>query len=80
MIGEVYEIQGLKIALPKQSKEVHKFESKRWEKSFLPKVLGNIKSVFEWDKYPEDFKEKWYDYIDEEFKDVKKVFGISNQR
>ena len=35
MIGEVYEIQGLKIALPKQSKEVHKFESKRWEKKFF---------------------------------------------
>ena len=67
MIGEVYEIQGLKIALPKQPKNIHKFESERWEKTLLPKVLGNIKSVFEWDKYPEDFKERWYDYIDEEF-------------
>jgi hypothetical protein len=79
MIGEVYEIQGLKIALPKQPKEVHKFESERWEKSFLPKVLGNIKSVFEWDKYPEDFKEKWYDYIDEEFQRREEGFWYSNQ-
>ena len=79
MIGDVYEIQGLKIALPKQPKEVHKFESERWEKSFLPKVLGNIKSVFEWDKYPEDFKEKWYDYIDEQFQRREEGFWYYNQ-
>jgi len=78
-IGDVYEIQGLKIALPKQPKEVHKFESERWEKSLLPKVLGNIKSVFEWDKYPEDFKEKWYDYIDEEFQRREEGFWYYNQ-
>jgi len=79
MIGDVYEIQGLKIALPKQPKEVHKFESERWEKSLLPKVLGNIKSVFEWDKYPEDFKEKWYDYIDEEFQRREEGFWYHNK-
>ena len=78
-IGDVYEIQGLKIALPKQPKEVHKFESERWEKSLLPKVLGNIKSVFEWDKYPEDFKEKWYDYIDEQFQRREEGFWYHNK-
>ena len=78
-IGDVYEIQGLKIALPKQPKEVHKFESERWEKSLLPKVLGNIKSVFEWDKYPEDFKEKWYDFIDEQFQRREEGFWYYNQ-
>ena len=79
MIGEVYEIQGLKIALPKQPKNVHKFESEKWEKTLLPKVLGNIKSVFEWDKYPEDFKERWYDYIDEEFNRREQGFWYYNQ-
>ena len=79
-IGDVYEIQGLKIALPKQPKNVHKFESKKWEKTLLPKVLGNIKSVFEWDKYPEDFKEKWYDYIDEEFNRRERGFWYYNQK
>ena len=67
MIGEVYEIQSLKIALPKQPKEIHEFESGKWGRTQLPKVLNKIKSVFEWDKYPEDFKERWYDFIDEEF-------------
>tara|TARA_R110001606_G_scaffold26512_2_gene85751 strand:+ start:3488 stop:5704 length:2217 start_codon:yes stop_codon:yes gene_type:complete len=79
VIGEVYEIQGLKIALPKQPKNVQKFESEKWEKTLLPKVLSNIKSVFEWDKYPEDFKEKWYDYIDEEFNRREQGFWYYNQ-
>ena len=49
------------------------------EKTLLPKVLSNIKSVFEWDKYPEDFKEKWYDYIDEEFNRREQGFWYYNQ-
>ena len=79
VIGDVYEIQGLKIALPKLSKEIQKFESDKWERTPLPKVLGKIKSVFEWDKYPEDFKEKWYDFIDEEFTRREEGFWFYNQ-
>ena len=40
-IGEVYEIQNLKIALPKQS-NIHKFDSDKWERKELPKVLKKI--------------------------------------
>ena len=79
MIGEVYEIQGLKIALPKQPKEIHKFQLDKWERTPLPKVLNKIKSVFEWDKYPEDFKEKWFEYIDEEFKRREEGFWYYNK-
>jgi hypothetical protein len=79
MIGDVYEIQGLKIALPKIPKEVKKFETGRWERTPLPKVLSKIKSVFEWDKYPEDFKEKWYDFIDGEFTKREEGFWFYNQ-
>jgi len=78
MIGDVYEIQGLKIALPKIPKEVHKFEANKWTRTPLPKVLSKIKSVFEWDKYPEDFKEKWYDFIDEEFNKREQGFWFYN--
>jgi len=28
------------------------------------KELKKIKSIFDWKEYPDDFKEKWYDYID----------------
>ena len=66
-IGEIYDIQNLKIALPKAAKNVYKRSDKKdeqfWEAAEYPKELGKIKSVFDWEKYPADFKEKWYDYI-----------------
>jgi len=65
-IEEIYEIQNLKIALPKKVNVVE-FENDKWTYSEYPKELKKIKSVFDWEEYPLDFKEKWYDYIDEEF-------------
>ena len=65
-IGEIYEIQNLKIALPKKDNVVE-FENDKWTYSEYPKELKKIKSVFDWEDYPLDFKEKWYDYIDKEF-------------
>ena len=65
-IGEVYEIQGLKIALP-PAKNVVKDKQQKWVPYEYPKELSKIKSVFDWENYPSQFKEKWYDYIDEEF-------------
>jgi hypothetical protein len=66
-IGEVYEIQNLKIALPPFKGKLNKDKDK-WSREEYPKELNKIKSVFEWNKYPEHFKERWYDYIDEQFK------------
>ncbi len=77
-IGDIYEIQNLKIALPKV-KEVHKFETDKWEYTGYPKVLKKIKSVFDWEEYPLDFKEKWYDYIDNEFTRREKGFWFYNK-
>ena len=65
-IGEIYEIQNLKIALP-LAKNVHKFEEDKWTRFEYAKELKRIKTVFDWREYPEDFKEKHYDYIDNEF-------------
>ena len=65
-IGEIYEIQNLKIALPKKA-DLVEFENDKWTYSEYPKELKKIKSVFDWEDYPLDFKEKWYDYIDKEF-------------
>ena len=65
-IGEIYEIQNLKIALPKKV-DIFEFENDKWTYSEYPKELKKIKSVFDWEDYPLDFKEKWYDYIDKEF-------------
>ena len=74
-IGEVYEIQNLKIALPKISNP-HKFSKDKWEVADYPKELKKIKTVFDWRDYPEDFKDKWYEYIDREFKRREEGFSF----
>ena len=65
-IGEIYEIQNLKIALPKVPKEVHNTGGK-WTPSEYPKELKNIKTIFDWESYSNDFKSKWVEYIENEF-------------
>jgi len=77
-VGEIYEIQNLKIALPK-AKNIHKFENNKWSKFEYPKVLSRIKTVFDWREYPEDFKTKWYDYIDNEFTRREEGFWFYNK-
>ena len=77
-IGEIYEIQNLKIALPKE-KNVYKFKNKKWSKFEYPKVLSKIKTVFDFKQYPEDFKERWYDYIDNEFTRREEGFWFYNK-
>ena len=77
-IGEVYEIQGVKIALPKEN-DVIEFEGNKWKHMEYPKELSKIKSVFDWDEYPSQFKEKWYDYIDTEFKRREEGFWFFNK-
>mgnify|MGYP003649614322 FL=1 len=64
-IGEIYEIQNLKIALPKENNVFTEADS--WQTHEYPKALKNIKTIFDWKQYSDDFKEKWYVYIDREF-------------
>jgi hypothetical protein len=77
-IGEIYEIQNLKIALPK-AENVYTFEEDKWQHTEYPKELNKIKSVFDWEEYPLEFKEKWYDYIDEEFNRREQGFWFYNK-
>jgi hypothetical protein len=70
-IGSIIEIQNLRIALPAANEPYKRGETKKeqyWERFEYPKELQRIKSRFDWEEYPVEFKEKWYDYIDEEFK------------
>ena len=81
-IGEIYEIQNLKIALPLIESSYKRSEKKLeqyWEPLEYPKDLSKIKSVFEWEDYPSEFKDKWYDYIDEEFKRREEGFTFDNK-
>ena len=41
-IGEIYDIQGLKIALPKKPKTVFKHEKNKWAKIDQPKELAKL--------------------------------------
>ena len=81
-LGEVIQIQNLVIGLPSEPEKVYKRSNKKagqkWEKLNYPKELLKIKSVFDWEKYPNAFKEKWYDYIDEEFKRREEGFWFKN--
>ena len=78
MIGEIIEIQNLKIALPKQPKEVFKHEKNKWVKFEQPKEIAKLKNIFDCRNYPEEQKEQWYDYIDEEFKRRDEGFWFTN--
>ena len=77
-IGEVIEIQNLKIALPKQPKEIYKHKDNKWVKQDYPKELSRLKNIFDWRSYPEESKAQWFDYIDEEFKRREEGFWFTN--
>ena len=66
-IGDIYNIQGLKIALPKAPSKIDKTNNK-WVAEDYPKELKQIQSIFDWREYPEEFQNKWEPYIDEQFK------------
>jgi len=82
-IGDIIEIQNLRIALPLLPENVYssskKTEEQVWVKEEYPKALSKIKSVFDWERYPSNFKEQWYDYIDTEFKRRDEGFWFYNK-
>ena len=77
-IGEIYEIQNLRIALPRVPRQVFKDELNKWVKFKQPKELSRLKNIFDWRNYPDENKEQWYDYIDEEFKRREQGFWFMN--
>jgi len=77
-IGQVVEIQGLRIGLPSEPKSVHVSAKRKWQRLEYPKELGKLKNIFDWRAYPEEAKEQWYDYIDEEFKRRDEGFWFMN--
>ena len=80
-IGQIIEIQNLRIALPAIDKPFKRSKNKSeqyWEKFDYPKELQRIKTRFDWEEQSLDFKEKWYDYIDQEFKRREEGFYFFN--
>ena len=77
-IGEVIELQGLRIALPLEPVQVHVHSKNKWQRLEYPKELSKLKNIFDWRSYPEEAKDQWYDYIDEEFKRRDEGFWFKN--
>ena len=78
-IGDVYEIDNLKIALPSTPEKVVNLGNKKWSKVDPPVEFKSIKTIFDWEDYPIEFKEKWYDYINDEFNKREKGFWFINK-
>jgi hypothetical protein len=70
-IGEVYLIQGIKVALPSRPPSIHarakKWEDQYWEVAEYPRELERIQTIFQWEDMPTDFKDKWSPYIEDKF-------------
>jgi hypothetical protein len=77
-IGPVYEINGLKIALP-FPKHVEDRGGK-WVPQEYPKELSKLKTIFDWNKYDNQFKGKWVDYIETEFDRRENGFWFLNKK
>ena len=77
-IGEIYQIQGLKIALPKEPAKVST-KTDKWTPEEYPKELKSITSIFDWRDLPEEFKTKWGLYIDEQFNRRENGYWFNNK-
>jgi hypothetical protein len=70
-VGDIYNINGLHIALPeaptKCTSRSSKSSEQYWERADIPKQLGRIQSIFQWHEMPKDFKSQYVDYIEQEF-------------
>lgn len=81
-IGEILEISGLAIALPlAPEKCLQRHSSKAeqyWERQELPRDLAKIQSIFQWNNKPKEFKDRWVDYIEQEFDYREQGFWFMN--
>lgn len=81
-IGDIWNINGVNIALPSKPQKVYKRSSTKseqyWEPFEYPKTLSKIKSIFQWNQSPKEFKSNWVDYIEEEFDRREQGFWFYN--
>ena len=77
-IGEILEIQNLRIGLPLEPMQVHMHKSSRWEKIDYPKELGKLKNIFDWRAYPEEQKEQAMEVVEKVEHELKEVDTIES--
>ena len=65
-IGEIYEINSVKIGLPYKPEKVANYGNK-WKSQEYPQELQKIKTIFDWNRRDNAFKSKYVDLIESEF-------------
>ena len=82
--GEIIELGGLLICLPKKPNKKQIFGYKEsdsmqmWRRISMPKELSRIRSMDEWAEMPREFREKFRPYIEEEFRRRREGFWFYN--
>ena len=82
--GEVIELSGLLIQLPKKpAKKDILFSDKpqkaqRWQRQELPRELLQVKSMDEWYETPKEFQQRWSGYVEREFTRRKEALWFYN--
>jgi hypothetical protein len=82
--GEIIELSGLLIQLPKKpAKKDILFSDKpqkdqRWQRQELPREFLQVKSMDEWYETPKEFQERWDGYIEREFRRRKEGLWFYN--
>jgi len=81
-VGEVMEINGLRIGLPATLGDVYqrsgKAKEQYWESFGYSKELSKIKTIFNWNETSKEFKQRWVDYIELEFDRRENGFWFMN--
>ena len=65
-IGQIYDINSVKIALPSTPEKVTDYGNK-WVAQEYPSELQKIKTIFDWNRRDNTFKSKYVDLIEAEF-------------
>ena len=70
-LGDIYEIQGLKVGIPKTPNKIDGEDLKKEDQVFRqvskPASLNKIRNLIDFKEYAEDIKEQYYTYIENEF-------------
>ncbi len=70
-VGDIYEIQGLRIAIPKTPKEIDGQKLNKQDQVWMlpprPSSLNKIKSMADFYRQPESLKQQYYPYIEQEW-------------
>lgn len=80
-LGDVININGVNIGLPKEKLTYVRDQDKskqHWKPFEYPAALKKIRSIFQWNDSPKDFKSKWIDYVETEFDRRDEGFWFKN--